>query len=173
MTIEPAHKTILEYLQKHGSVNTFRLSKHLKIDRIELIDIVEELKNKDLLEFRSGRVSYVAQDKSSLIVSEIENEKPKEIKKEFASKILGNAAPAYNFYLCSGAIIKNLDELLTAFKTMNDHVYRFHANNEKNDFSSWVKDVFEDEELASNIRMKDREEAIGILNDRIDYLKTS
>ena len=151
MTIEATHNKILEYLKKHGSANTFRLSKHLGIDRIELIEIIDELSRKGLVKFKSGVVMGFKEDE------------------KLAMKILSDAGSDKEFRFCNGLHIKNLNELLLAFETIEDDVYQFHANNEKNDFSSWAKDVFEDEELASNIRMKDREEAIGILNDRIDY----
>ena len=153
MTIEAAHKTILEYLQRHDSVNTFRLSRHLGIDRIELIRLIDELATKGLAKFKSGVVTGFK-----------EHEK-------LAMKILSDAGSDKEFRFCNGLHIKNMHELLLAFETIEDDVYQFHANNEKNDFSNWIKDVFEDEELASNLRMKDKEEVIGILNDRIDYLK--
>ncbi|MEK6869488.1 MAG: hypothetical protein AABX74_04615 [Nanoarchaeota archaeon] len=153
MAIEATHNKILEYLKKHGSANTFRLSKHLGIDRIELIRLIDELAKKGLAKFKSGVVTGFKEDK------------------KLAEKILSDASSDKEFRFCNGLHIKNLHELLLAFETIEDDVYQFHANNEKNDFSSWIKDVFEDEELASNLRMKDREEVIGILNDRIDYLR--
>ena len=153
MSIEVTHNKILEYLKKHGSANTFRLSRHLGIDRIELIEIIDELATKGLAKFKSGVVTGFKEDK------------------KLAEKILSDASSDKEFRFCNGLHIKNLHELLLAFETIEDDVYQFHANKEKNDFSNWVKDVFEDEELASNLRMKGREEVIGILNDRIDYLK--
>jgi hypothetical protein len=57
MELETAHKKILEYLQKHGAVNTFRLSRHLKINRSELIDIIEDLAKERLIKFKHGSVS--------------------------------------------------------------------------------------------------------------------
>jgi len=159
MTIEAAHKTILEYLQKHSPVNTFRLSRHLGIDRIELIKIIEKLTNEGFAKFEHGAVTKVS-DKP---------EGTKELPK--AIKILGNTHPHHEFHFCNGLYVKNLHELLLAFETITDDVYGYHANEQKNDFSSWIKDVFEDEELASNLRIKDKEEAIAILNDRLEFLK--
>ena len=57
MELETAHKKILEYLQKHGAVNTFRLSRHLKINRSELISIIEDLAKERLIRFKHGSVS--------------------------------------------------------------------------------------------------------------------
>ena len=161
MTIEAAHKTILEYLQRHDSVNTFRLSRHLGIDRIELIRLIDELTKEGLTTLKSGTVRIYKE----------RVEKDDENLQILALKVLGDAGSDKEFRFCNGLHIKNLHELLLAFETIEDDVYQFHANKEKNDFSNWVKDVFEDEELASNLRMKGREEVIGILNDRIDYLK--
>ncbi len=56
MVFEAAHSKILEYLHKHGQVNTFRLSRHLNMDRIEIINQVEELTNQGMTEFRYGTV---------------------------------------------------------------------------------------------------------------------
>jgi len=56
MKLQPAHKKILEYLQEYGSANTFKLSRDLKIERGELISLVEELTNERLTKFRSGTV---------------------------------------------------------------------------------------------------------------------
>ena len=56
MKLQPTHKKILEYLQEYGSANTFKLSRDLKIERGELISLVEELTNERLTKFRSGTV---------------------------------------------------------------------------------------------------------------------
>ena len=52
-------KKILEYLEKHGPANTFRLSRQLEMDRHELIEIVKELTAKGIVEFKSGTVSKI------------------------------------------------------------------------------------------------------------------
>ncbi len=56
MKLQPSHKRILEYLDKYGSANTFKLSRDLKIERGELISLVEELTNERLTKFRVGTV---------------------------------------------------------------------------------------------------------------------
>src|SRR3989338_4836225 len=57
MELEASHKKVLEYLHEYGSVNTFRLSRHLQIDRHELIAIIKDLTKKRLVEFEHGSVS--------------------------------------------------------------------------------------------------------------------
>lgn len=56
MRLKTAQRKVLEYLQKHGPANTFRLSRHLKIERIELINIIRELEIQGLAEFKRGVV---------------------------------------------------------------------------------------------------------------------
>src|SRR3989338_7386036 len=57
MELEASHKKVLEYLHEYCSVNTFRLSRHLQIDRHELIAIIKDLTKKRLVEFEHGSVS--------------------------------------------------------------------------------------------------------------------
>lgn len=162
MELEVSHKKILEYLKKHETANTYRLSRNLKIDRIELIELVEELAREGLIKLRSGMVSAV--DKSQL-------EKHDERLRILAAKVLSDVEQSYVFHFCNGSNVKNIHELITVLRTIGDDVYQYHANIEKNDFSNWIKDVLGDEELASSLKMKDREEAIKILRDRIENFK--
>ena len=159
MKIEAAQKKILEYLQKHGPVNTFRLSRYLKTDRIELIKIIEELTREGLTAFKSDVVAGVK-----------EQEEKEDIKQVFPGKILGDVNPNKEFCFCNGLHVKNLHELLTAFETIEDNIYKFHANNEKNDFSNWIRVVIEDFGLAYGLKNANKQEAITILKDRIEQL---
>ena len=61
--------------------------------------------------------------------------------------------PENYFFLCDGRAIKDLAELAEFLETMNDGVFSYHANDVKNDFSSWIKDIFENKELADEIYM--------------------
>ena len=193
MKPESSHEKILEYLHKHALVNTYRLSKDLKIDRIRLISIVEELKDKGLVEFKHGTVQIAKirrkplfthrdeipqkvlaikeKDKNKVEAKKIKVLQRQKEQKDSAIKILGDINPAHNFYLCDGTILKNLDDLLKAFETINDETYQYHANSEKNDFSNWIKDVVGDTKLASDLKSKNKKEAIKILNNRIEHLK--
>ena len=159
MKIEAAQKKILEYLQKRGPVNTFRLSRYLKTDRIELIKIIEELTGEGLATFKSDVVARVKKQ-----------EEKENIKQAFPSKILGDVHPNKEFCFCNGLHVKNLQELLTALETINDAIYQFHANNEKNDFSNWIRVVIEDFGLAYGLKNANKQEAITILKDRIEQL---
>ena len=80
-------------------------------------------------------------------------------------KILGEAPVEQHFVVADGRKLKNILELADALETMSEDIFRHHANEFKNDFSSWVKDVFYDHSLAEDIsRAKNRfETQIAVL----------
>ena len=52
------------------------------------------------------------------------------------------------FYLHNGMTIKDLDELAVALNLMDRETFEYHVNNDKNDFSNWVKEIIkEDKEM--------------------------
>jgi len=55
------------------------------------------------------------------------------------------------FVLANGQPVKNVAELAAILDQLEDHVFHHHVNPDRNDFHSWVKDVFEDVELARKI----------------------
>lgn len=92
--------------------------------------------------------------------------------KESAVKALSDVLPENNFWVCDGSILKNLDELLKFLKATNNDVYAYHVNQEKNDFSNWMKDVIGDIKLAGDIsKAKNKREAIKILGERVKWLR--
>ena len=76
------------------------------------------------------------------------------------------------FWCKNGEAISDLKQLANSLKKMDEEVYRFHANEDRNDFSSWVYDVIGDVKLAQNIlKANDKEEASRKVKTRITYLK--
>ena len=70
-----------------------------------------------------------------------------------AVKKLLTEAPSHNQFIVSdGSVIKNVAELIEALEKMHEDTYKFHANEQKNDFGNWVKDVFGQHELAENLK---------------------
>ena len=65
---------------------------------------------------------------------------------------LKDAPEGKRFWLCDGRIIKNMKELEKALRNMSKNTYKYHANDNKNDFSNWIKDVFNEKTLAKNIK---------------------
>ncbi len=58
------------------------------------------------------------------------------------TKLLGEAPQEYEFYLNDGRRLGSVFELVDALETMSDEIFREHVTEAKNDFSSWIKDVF-------------------------------
>ena len=87
-------------------------------------------------------------------------------------KVLGEAPEEHHFVVADGRKLKNIIELADALETMSEEIFRHHANEAKNDFSNWVKDVFYDHSLAEDIsRAKNRlETQIAILRRLVKEL---
>lgn len=88
------------------------------------------------------------------------------------SKKLENVSNDKYFRAANGTVIKSLMELERAFENMSDETCIYHANERKNDFSSWVRDVIDDNELANSLwNIKDRREAqVAVLRRIIEIL---
>ena len=83
-------------------------------------------------------------------------------------KILGEAPQEQHFIVADGKKLKNVIELADALETMTEEIFAHHVNEVKNDFSSWVRDVFYDHSLAEDIaRAKNRLETQIVVLRRI------
>ena len=67
-------------------------------------------------------------------------------------KVLGEATYEQHFVVADGRRLKNIIELADALETMSEEIFSHHVNEFKNDFSSWVKDVFGEHNLAENLK---------------------
>jgi hypothetical protein len=56
-----------------------------------------------------------------------------------------------HFYFVNGERVKNVKELAEIMDRLEQEVFDYHVNAEKNDFYNWIKDVFNDVELAEKI----------------------
>jgi len=59
--------------------------------------------------------------------------------------------PAEYFKLVDGHIIRNLHELHDFLTIMDDKVFHHHVTDKKNDFSNWIRYVFNDRKLATDL----------------------
>src|SRR3989338_9250788 len=92
--------------------------------------------------------------------------------KENAARLLCNASPEQCFWVNNGPVLKNMEELADALQQMNDETYTYHANKEKNDFSRWIADIFQDQKLANDLlSSRNKESAVKKLKSRINSLK--
>src|SRR3989344_979980 len=93
-------------------------------------------------------------------------------RKEDAARLLCNASPEQCFWVNNGPVLKNIEELADALQQMNDETYFHHANKEKNDFSKWIGDIFQDQKLANDLlSSRNKESAVKKLKSRISSLK--
>lgn len=93
------------------------------------------------------------------------------ILKEHAERRLADVPDQYTFWCHDGRIIRNIRELKDALELMGDETYAYHANNEKNDFSKWVKDIIGDEKLARDLsKASDKRQASQYVKARETFL---
>jgi hypothetical protein len=88
--------------------------------------------------------------------------------KKNVKKVVRVAPPEHVFWLCNGQTLKNLEELEKALETIDNGVFSYHVNAEKNDFANWIKDIFMDIELAEKLKgVMDKEKYLEIIKVKI------
>ena len=95
------------------------------------------------------------------------------ITKAVARRMLGDVPDDKRFWCSDGRELKNLLELETALKEMSEETFRYHSNENKNDFSKWVGDVIGDEELSRDLQKSaTRVEADKSVASRVAWLRS-
>jgi len=90
------------------------------------------------------------------------------LSKSDALRILGNVPLENRFWCCNGAVLNNLQELESALNNMSEESFKHHANDERNDFTNWVKEIIKDEKLAKDLsKAKTKATAVKKVNARI------
>jgi len=56
------------------------------------------------------------------------------------------------FWVVDGTVIRGLKELAEAVDAMDYNIFEHHVNNGRNDFATWVEDVFELDNLSRDLR---------------------
>jgi len=79
--------------------------------------------------------------------------KPKETAEVLITKeVYGKAPEKHHFILKDGRKLKDLKDLTNSLVNMKEDIFKHHVNELKNDFSSWVKDVFNEKYLAEELK---------------------
>lgn len=69
------------------------------------------------------------------------------------------------FWLSNGQKIDNISGLYRVLDNINDEIFGYHVNPERNDFATWINVVFHEKELADNLSKisskKELKSAIG------------
>ena len=73
------------------------------------------------------------------------------MRRSMTKSILNDVLDEYAFWCCDGVIIKNLEGLHSALKSMSRETFHHHVNGNKNDFSTWVREVIGDITLARQL----------------------
>ncbi len=95
----------------------------------------------------------------------------KDVKQKVSSSpaFVRDVEPEFSFWLCDGRVVRNTAQLADAAATMSDDTYSFHANERKNDFADWIRDIIKDEALAYSVRKaKDRKEMESAIKNSIN-----
>jgi len=94
-----------------------------------------------------------------------------EMSKKTAKRLLADVPHEHAFRFHDGRILRNVDELREALKTMKKDTFAFHASAQKNDFSNWVRDVIGDRKLARDLeRSSNRTQAAKKVAERMAFL---
>jgi len=92
--------------------------------------------------------------------------------KNEAIKYLSDVPSEQCFWVNNGPILKNMDELASTLPELNDEIFRYHVNNEKNDFSSWIKNSIGDQKLANELlSSKNKDSFLKKIKNRLNSLK--
>ena len=75
----------------------------------------------------------------------------KKIVKSNSDKEIKSIKPENYFFLNDGRVLKDLFELAECLETIDNNTFFHHVNDGKNDFSNWIRDVFNDKDLAEEI----------------------
>ncbi|MFH1510278.1 MAG: DUF5752 family protein [Candidatus Woesearchaeota archaeon] len=87
----------------------------------------------------------------------VRTSKKNSVEVRIIKKAYGKAPEEYAFMLADGRKLRSLTELIHSLKDMSDEVFTHHVNDFKNDFATWVHDIFEDKELSAELRsIRDR-----------------
>ena len=95
------------------------------------------------------------------------------VTKQDAEKLLADASYDHAFWCSDGQIFKNMREFADGLANMSDETFAYHSNEEKHDFSNWLKDVVEDEKLAEDLEdSMTRKKAAKLANERVALLNS-
>ncbi len=112
--------------------------------------LLKRRKNKSK-SFSSSRIPIKVQKYYKKLVTPIILPPKVHVEVSIRKNIAGHAPEEYHFVLADGKKLKDMLELVESLEDMTEDVYRHHANEMKNDFSNWIRDIFNEHELADEV----------------------
>jgi hypothetical protein len=92
--------------------------------------------------------------------------------KQDAARVLSDTGGDKAFFCHDGCVARNLQQLVECLGHMSEDSYNHHVTAVKNDFSTWIRDVFGDDKLANDLTEIDSSaEAAKVIKDRIAWLQ--
>ena len=83
----------------------------------------------------------------------VKKKKVKKITKATIKKNLKKKLPEHHYFvMVSGQKVKNVKELADTLEAIDEELFRHHVNDVKNDFSNWIQDIFEETDLAEELK---------------------
>jgi len=108
--------------------------------------------------------------KDELVAKPSQKAEPVQAAKKTERSIRDNAPAENYFVLCNGQPVKNVKELADVLDNLEDHVFNHHVRPDHNDFTAWIKDIFQDTELAQKLAdVKDKEHMQLVLYKHIAH----
>ncbi|MBI3027265.1 hypothetical protein HYY70_04060 [Candidatus Woesearchaeota archaeon] len=74
-----------------------------------------------------------------------------EIKEEDRKRLLSDVNSENYFRVANGTIVKGLMGLDSSLEGMGEETFRYHVNDYRNDFSTWIRGTINDEKLANDL----------------------
>lgn len=127
------------------AVSTIKKIKAVKETSKKIIKKVPEKAKKIVKTVRK-----VAKNTGKKVLSKVIS--PSAIEVTITSMVDKEIPKEQHFYLRDGRAIKNVIELIDAFDSMTEEVFRHHVTDVNNDFSNWLHHVFEEEKLAKEVK---------------------
>jgi len=92
------------------------------------------------------------------------------ILKRDAGRFLADVPEEYVFWCHDGQPLRDMMELERGLRSMEGETFVYHANERRNDFSTWARDVLKDENLATALAtLLNRTEAARKVAERIAF----
>ncbi|MDP7115677.1 MAG: hypothetical protein QF632_04985 [Candidatus Woesearchaeota archaeon] len=67
-------------------------------------------------------------------------------------KVLGEAPQEYHFVLNDGRRLKSIYDLIDSLEDMANDTFDHHVSEMKNDFATWVNDIFDEKSLSKELK---------------------